>query len=438
MRIRAAEKPKDVVIATETCDRNVEHIWLAMIQNLKLIHVYLLTGYMLDIALCTENSSSREGTKHKYASWLRSVDEYKMNSQCIIAQSRIKQILNHLTPGDPNINVECSQFVQCMQLDHGKMASILYNWTTNKTLNGNLGGNIPLTILKYLNGKGHIWGRHTNTLEYKKHVGNHYRNLLKIEQMLLETPFGSKNAFQYEYDAQIPFSHINDPTIQNNLQSAYDIQVYWVPGFYSRKNLPLFSGGVSYETQDNNLTFIQLNPYLLEREKLGTLDRRELIMHELIHSARMGLDSVQFEEEFAYSLSTSTLRRIFAPITQRPIDSILFSVFSIFSITTDLPRFPRWLSLLSKFPFAIVVFIGMLRLLRTRRALKAAHRHLESLGCIPRRNIRPFLFRLTDDEILELSRKSICSVDEFRHIINSKAKHSSRWLILQQYLHPVD
>lgn len=145
---------------------------------------------------------------------------------------------------------------------------------------------------------------------------------------------------------------------------------------------------------------------------------------------RRNLNSIRFEEEFAYSLSKSYLRKTLSPVTQRPTDSILYIFAAVVSLTSDLPVFPRWISFFSKFPFYIMMLLGLLRLFFTKRVLARAKKVLQS-GGIKEQNILPILFRLMDEEIVEISNlfKRKKNINDY---IKEKAKSNLRWKLIQK------
>lgn len=145
---------------------------------------------------------------------------------------------------------------------------------------------------------------------------------------------------------------------------------------------------------------------------------------------RRNLQSVRFEEEFAYSLSKSYLRKMLSPVTQRPTDSLFYALAAALSLTSDLPVFPRWISLFSKFPFYIMMLLGLLRLFFTKRVLSRAKKALQ-YGGIKEQNILPILFRLMDEEIVEISNlfKRKKNINTY---ITTKAKSDLRWKLIQK------
>lgn len=255
-----------------------------------------------------------------------------------------------------------------------------------------------------------------------------YKLLLHLEQLLCrpESSFGFDKR-----TPRIPFQHFVHS--QSILSKEYDCNVLWVPGFYTRHGLPMFSGACSYDTSIG--TFIQLHSSLKESEKFFSLDRVELLIHELAHSARTPLHSLQFEEEFAYRLSKSYFRRIFSPIVQRSTDSIIFSLVGALSMLTDIPGFfSSFWRVLSKAPVVVTIVFGLVRLFHTKRILTRAAATLHKVG-IPMNHVQPILFRMSDDEILKLaspqtSTKGSNITQWFKDWVYNQSQCDLRWKVI--------
>jgi hypothetical protein len=178
-----------------------------------------------------------------------------------------------------------------------------------------------------------------------------------------------------------------------------DLRPDWVWGLYTRLGLPAFTAGCSWDFPQG-LQFIQIHPVFRRLPRPFRLTREETIAHELIHIVRIPLKSNRFEELVAYSISTSAVRRVLAPLVQQGSDLVAFVVSALLSVLADLylTRIPRWLGLILKLPVAGTVFIAFVRLWRTRNLFRKARATLLRLG-VRTENVLPILVRLTDQEI---------------------------------------
>jgi hypothetical protein len=298
-----------------------------------------------------------------------------------------------------NQSVENSKFIQILNRDR-KMIQIL-----NKS-------EFKFSDYLYLNSKGFLLGDE-NEMEYKIKIMKQYKLLLEIERFY--------EIFKKE--ELIPMDHFERIFHETSLE--YDIQVDWLIGFYSKYYLPNYSGGCSYET--NIGTFIQINPNLKKKETFYSLNRNELLIHEVIHSSRINLKSKLFEEEFAFSLSRNYLRRNFSTILSRPMEFILFYLFSIFSLSTDYQIFPKWFYYLSKIPFITFLLKLFIHFLQRKIYLKKCSNNLMRLNV--GKNLNKILFRLKDEEIIQIS--SLNDSGELRKYLNQKKQ--MRWKIIISY-----
>ncbi|KAL9656169.1 hypothetical protein ABK040_007786 [Willaertia magna] len=310
---------------------------------------------------------------------------------------------------------------------------------------------LPTPLLLYLDKCGFLWGKCTQTQDYLSFIFSQLQFLLRAEYYLIfyKNHLFGKDESQHENAFgvyEIPVDHLLEPHIQNEMKIQYGVEYCcWVPGIYSNLGLPIGTGGISVSLKNFGI-FIQLRQFLRNRKEIFSLNRQELIIHELVHACRENLASVEFEEEFAYSLSKSFIRRVFAPITQNRIDSILFYIFSLISITTDLPAFPRWVSLFSKLPVLITTLLGLFRLALMKQRLYRAGKYFKDQ--LQQNNVMPILFRLTDEEIHYFS-KQYKKPQPLFNILQSKLKAletlknnadkhmvdistATRWLVLNE------
>lgn len=383
------------------------------------------------------------------------------------AKGRLRNVLAHLV--DTNDHCESlisqSQFVLCMD------ASLAQ--TVNRML---LGEEVAIDALCELSKRGHLWGNDQESMaDYMARVVSQYRMLLYLERTVARlgsasvlrqyhqssnvlrsfSPENSRDIVTALQDDLVPFEHIQQAV--QFLRDRFDLGMQWVPGFYAPSSaLPTLAGACSYAT--NLGCFIQLHGGLKRSERtrvvgnLVALDRDELIQHELIHAARTALESTRFEEEFAYSTSTSRMRQTIAPIAQNPSDITAFTALSLLNMASDLPIFSRRASLLAKLSMLGMTSLAVGRLILTKRTLRHAAHCLQSVfrGNVTDianmdRRVHHILIRLTDNDINELAelwrrgqknddRRTI--FEEFNRLVIKNCSRTMRWRIINQcYLH---
>ncbi|KAL0487627.1 TruB [Acrasis kona] len=423
--------------------------WHSLIRLARLIIVYQNTGIHLSFSHFEDGGLHYERGDFTFvdAEHVHKISDQDLFEICFhesncMTSNKCQEVLNHTFKlmkaiNEPKINdikayVENSQFVCVLCSEGGRIASIIHQFHNNLSWEND----VPMSTLLYLNKMGHLWASYSSSVSmkdqirsYKRQVLSRYKLLLDLEYQLM--PSGHKTRdpllmfFSYKPDEIIPIQHLVKEPVLNDL-SKFDVIVDWAPGFYSLKNLPLFTLGVSYtvKIEDKELTFIQISSLLKDNERVGGATRTELIVHEQIHACRSPLKSKEYEEEFAYKLSSSIIRKVLAPVTRHPADMLAFTAFSAVSVVSDFPSFPRWFTLFSKIPVLFSVCFAMYRLLSMKRRLKAAIRNLEKAGAL-KHNILPVLLRMTDQEINELSRATNPSQ-------TIRSKSNIRWKVIQQ------
>ncbi|EFC45508.1 predicted protein [Naegleria gruberi] len=384
-------------------DRSEEDLDLMRIEILKLLIVYVKSKTSLLFLLFKDEYQDDYYYKNKNRifKWLNNfkvdVQGRKESLNTILNNNwlelNVKFIVNSLVESlgggvDILTTLEKSQFVQLMTINKELPTIIKY---LNELKDGQP---IPKEILIYLDKCGFIWGKTKTYHEYISFIIKQIRLVLKCESYR-KIYLKGKNEF-------IPVEHFQNAEVTQPLKEKFGIQnCLWIPGIYESNSLPLTSGGISISVKGFGV-FIQLHSLLKDKQIYYSLDRNELILHEIIHACRECVGSEMFEEEFAYSLSPSRLRKLLSPITRGSSESLLFYLISIISITSDLPSFPRWFARVSKIPFIILTLIGLFRLMRSKQYLNGAFNYLTVKQNISPSTASCILFRLTDDEILML------------------------------------
>ena len=251
-----------------------------------------------------------------------------------------------------------------------------------------------------------------------------------------------KKRLACEFNEKLPFTS-EDLGAEDVLEEAlsevkqrYQINPSWIPIFFSRYKLLPWHGGCAWifklTKEEPTAALMQLRPeFKKSRRFLKIYDRKELIAHELCHVGRMMYNEPKFEEFLAYRLSKSRFRRFFGPIISSSLESVLFilalltllfiDVAFIFSGATS----PLWLKLI---PLGLVL-IALVRLVYRHRCLNRASQTLQALTP----NAEAILFRLTDREIFQISRKT--AEDTKKYLLNEERK-TPREKMLKELLEP--
>lgn len=202
------------------------------------------------------------------------------------------------------------------------------------------------------------------------------------------------------------FSKKNDYD-HSDLIKKFDIAPDWVEVEFSNKNLTPWEGGATFADR------VQLRKSFQNKEKLfGIYSRKEIIEHELVHAVRFPLNSVQFEEFFAYRTSKYKYRSLLGTLFQKTNDALI-ALFVIF-LSMLLPLFGFFEALFLPFPLIAFGFFRTFALFRKYRQCKAA---------LQRKNLPAdaILFRLTDEEILHFTFDYFQSPKTLRHQMIAEA-----------------
>lgn len=205
----------------------------------------------------------------------------------------------------------------------------------------------------------------------------------------------------------------------------------WVPAYYSDKGLPLLTGGMAVqfiEKENEPLkTFFQLKSVFKSKKKWLIYSADELIRHEMCHVARAPLNSTRYEETFAYSTSDSWLRKKIGGALTTPKDNqlILLSLL-LWLCATFLPLFfnsiQGWISLLY-LPFPTLVILGLVRNVYIRNELKKSATMLKyHFPC----DFNKILFRLSDREVLNISKMSVSEIPKWWNSLEGFRGHFLR------------
>lgn len=222
----------------------------------------------------------------------------------------------------------------------------------------------------------------------------------------------------------------------SEVKERYQVNPSWIPIFFSRYKLLPWHGGCAWifklKKEDPTAALMQLRPeFKNNRRFLKIYERKELIAHELCHVGRMMYNEPKFEEFLAYRLSESRFRRLFGPIISSSFESVLFILTLLTILFIDAAfifsdsESPLWIKLI---PLGLIS-IALVRLFYRHRCLNQTSRVLQALTP----NAEAILYRLTDNEIFQISRKT---AEETREYLLSAKRQTLREKILKELLEP--
>lgn len=209
----------------------------------------------------------------------------------------------------------------------------------------------------------------------------------------------------------------------------YGFKCDWVPGFFTNPAFSWLFGGCTFSFPPDFFTIFIIGNKLRKKSRFLCYDRDEILAHELCHVARAGLNSMEFEEHFAYQTAKSPFRRAFGGIMHTQKDSMLFLFACLVLVAAQIllpiyaPEMPiRWLGWTF---FAAVMLFFIIRHLNSTRIFNKAQRKLaETFSGRNGLDARMLLFHATDTEIREIAK-----TDSTRELIDDYAKRELRWQI---------
>ncbi len=217
--------------------------------------------------------------------------------------------------------------------------------------------------------------------------------------------------FFHSQESAIPSHHWQWASEQ--LRALFDFSPRWCSAFYSCKGLAPWQAAATWITNCPKksdaamdvkpIYLIQLRP---SRWVFWLVDRDELLAHEAAHAARAAFNEPKTEELFAYLTSTAKWRQVIGPLFSQPRESlILMGMLGLGALLQMIEAICEF-SLFSEgcfFTAALLCLVWSFRLLRTRARVARAARNLAPL-LRDSDKVRAVLFRMTDQEIIRLSR----------------------------------
>jgi len=290
-----------------------------------------------------------------------------------------------------------------------------------------------LDVLVDLDRRGFIVGGDETAEQYGERLARLKTNIESMEQELVDTGRYHLDDVDVDADARIPAELFADPAEET--RELFDFAVDWVPGFFINPSFSWLFGGCAYYVYPEFFALFIIRKSFADREKWLIYDRNELLAHELCHVARIGMDSLFFEEHFAYMTARSGFRKAAGAVFRSPADSFALLGSTMLLLCAQLlhvivfPSMVMW-------PFwcAVAGVIAFLCLRHSRdcRTLRTAIGNLESF--CPGHG-RAIAFRCTDDELFELAQMS--GGDAVGEFVAACVGESLRWQVIRaRFLEP--
>jgi len=221
-------------------------------------------------------------------------------------------------------------------------------------------------------------------------------------------------------------------------QKLYGFRMQEIPGFYLSRGVGLLWGGCLIGDPEENLSLLFLRSTFRNRTKWLFYQRKELMAHELCHSARQMICDLSLEEHFAYQTSPSRLRRYLGNCFIRDTDALLFFVPTLILLAAQISRI-FWLPALPILPFWIMALAAPLWLFArntiSRRSVKQAANALKRAGV---EQFQAVMFRCTRSELDKIA-ATVHDRASLLDYVNKKAGEELRWqVILQRFIVPPD
>ncbi len=284
-----------------------------------------------------------------------------------------------------------------------------------------------LSVLAALDTRGLFPALDETAPQFAQRLQKLAEHLEKIDDAVKNNGTWEQESFSFPPGSHIAAKYYAPPA--EITQKRYQFSIDWVPGFFVNPTGSWLFGGCAFCDWQKPAVLFIIRRSFQKKERWLFYHRNELLAHELCHIARMPLDSLTFEETFAYQTSPKWLRRTIGGVFYRQWDSLLF-LFSALALLLGqclrlffIPALPLWPFLI---PFPAVVLWLALRYASLRNTLSRAK---EKLAALFKDNAPAVLFRCTDNEIAE-----IAACDDLQGWL--KQQSSLRWkIILSRFLH---
>ncbi len=289
-----------------------------------------------------------------------------------------------------------------------------------------------LDALAQLDADGFICGREEDAVAFTERLRRLRHNIAVMEQALADQGTFTVEDLTVSAPERIPPQLFLE--VASHCQDLYRFRIDWVPGFFINPKTSLLFGGCAYYFYPDFFALFIIRRTFRDRDHWLIYRRQELLAHELCHVARIGLESMDYEETFAYQTAASPFRRLAGGLFRRQRDSFLFLGAALLVLAGQLIR-TFWLSNLPTWPLwavmaAIAGWLGIQHRTACRRLGDAMTATRAAFGD----QARAVLFRCTDQEIRDLARLPHESVLTW---VNRQCEQHLRWKIIRHRFPPV-
>jgi hypothetical protein len=209
----------------------------------------------------------------------------------------------------------------------------------------------------------------------------------------------------------------------------YRFSINWAPGFFMSKDIGWLWGGCALSDSEQILTVFLIRSSFMNKRKWFIYDRRELLAHELCHTARHVINDNTLEEFFAYQTAPSKIRRYMGNCFIYKHDAVLFLLPTMILLAAQLVKsftiynYPIW-------PFWILALVYPVFLLtRNNIARVVFFRACSKLIAFGFVDALAILFRCDWHTVVEIS--LLPSPESFRRFVHKKACDELNWRIIQ-------
>ena len=228
-------------------------------------------------------------------------------------------------------------------------------------------------------------------------------------------------------DKRIPNEIIEEAG--NVTESYYRFSITWAPGFFMSKDIGWLWGGCALSDAEQVLTVFLIRSNFMKKTKWFIYNRRELLAHELCHTARHVINDNMLEEFFAYQTAPSRIRRYMGNCFIYKHDAILFLLPTMILLAAQMlktfstysyPIWPFWILALS-YPAFLLLRNNIGRVVFFRACSK-----LIAFGFV---DALAILFRCDWHTVTEIS--NLASPEAFRRFVQKKSSSELNWKIIQ-------
>lgn len=285
-----------------------------------------------------------------------------------------------------------------------------------------------LKTLSELDSRGFIIGPEETPEKYTERLKVFEKNLKEMDTELKEKNCLTVEDLSFPASEKIPQESFNPATkITENL---YDFKITWVPGFFVTPSFGMLFGGCAYSFAPEFFSLFIIRNSFKKKKKWLFYERDELMSHELCHVARFAMGSHKYEEQFAYQTSTSSFRKNFGCMMRSAWETYIIMILLLGMLVTQVSLIMfkgEWLASrtiiqnpVHWFYAALFLFVGYL-VLRQKKQNKDFAGTLDLLSTFTK-NPKALAFRLTDEELDEISKLN--SIDEsiFKQLILKRSK----------------